>query len=309
MLENLPSKVRIIEVGPRDGLQNEKTIVSIEDKFHYIKLLTEAGLHEIEATSFVRADKIPQMSDGKSLYQKISTTLDLNAQKMFCLVPNLKGMEEALSVGVKDIAVFTATSNTFTQKNTNATINESLKRIEEVSKLAQKNNVKIRGYISTVFGCPYEGKTSVNEFIRLAKILKEFGAYEISIGDTIGIANPLQVKDFLETVLKQFKSSDFAMHFHDTRGMALANILTSLEFGITSFDSSSAGLGGCPYAKGASGNVATEDLVNFFHSIGIDTGIEMDKLAMASRFILEKIKSDGQSKFLKAYLGEKNKGV
>lgn len=305
MLENLPKKVRIVEVGPRDGLQNEKSIIAIEDKVEFVRLLSAAGLNEIEATSFVRADKIPQMSDGKELYRQLSAIESLKSTKLISLVPNMKGLEDALSVGVKEIAVFTATSNTFNQKNTNATVNESLKRIEDVCALATKNNIRIRGYISTVFGCPYEGKTSVSEFIRVARILKEFGVYEVSIGDTIGIANPLQVKEFLETILKQFNSEFFSMHFHDTRGLATSNILTSLEMGMTSFDSSAAGLGGCPYAKGASGNVSTEDIVNLFHTLGIETGIDMDKLAIASEFILSKLNSSGQSRYLKAYLGSK----
>jgi hydroxymethylglutaryl-CoA lyase len=210
-----------------------------------------------------------------------------------------------MSVGVKDIAVFTSTSNTFNKKNTNSTIDESIKRIEDVMQVAIKNNIRVRGYISTAFGCPYEGKTSISEFIRLAKILKDLGVYEVSIGDTIGIAHPMQVKEFLDTVLTQFDSSFFALHFHDTRGLATSNILTAVEMGMTSFDSSSAGLGGCPYAVGASGNVATEDVINLLNSMGVETNIDLDKLAKASTFILSKLKSSGQSRFLKAYLGSR----
>jgi hydroxymethylglutaryl-CoA lyase len=302
MLNHLPKKVRIVEVGPRDGLQNEKSIVSLEDKVTFIKKLSEAGLTEIEATSFVRAEKIPQMSDGGELYSHLKNDPALKNTKLISLVPNMKGMENALKAGVKEIAVFTATSNIFNQKNINATVDESLVRIEEVMKVANANGIRTRGYISTVFGCPYEGKTSLEELKRVAHKLQEFGVYEISLGDTIGIANPRQVEEVINFITKDFKKDFFSMHFHDTRGMAVANILTSLEMGMTSFDSSAAGLGGCPYAVGASGNVATEDLYFLFHSMGIETGIDMKKLSEASAFILSKLQKESASKYLKAYL-------
>ena len=302
MLNNLPKKVRIVEVGPRDGLQNEKTIVSLADKVTFIKMLSEAGLHEIEAGSFVRAEKIPQMSDGIELYSSLMKDQSLKKTKLISLVPNEKGLENALSVGVKEIAVFTATSNTFNQKNINATVDESLKRIDGVMNRANKEGLKTRAYISTVFGCPYEGKTSIAELKRVAYHLENLGVHEISLGDTIGVANPLQVKEAIEFLKADFNLDFFAMHFHDTRGMAVANILASLEMGITSFDSSAGGLGGCPYAKGASGNVATEDLVYLFSNMGIETGISMEKLAQASSFILGKLSKTSASKNLTAYL-------
>jgi hydroxymethylglutaryl-CoA lyase len=302
---NLPKEVRIVEVGPRDGLQNEKTIVPIEDKVKYVELLSEAGFKYIEANSFVRADKIPQMSDGKTLFNQLKNNPKLSQTELICLVPNVKGMEDALSVGVKHIAIFTATSNTFNKKNTNVTIDESLVRIEEVCKMARANNIKIRGYISTVFGCPYEGETSIDEFIRVGKILRDYGVYEISVGDTIGVANPLQVRNFLDIILKDFNKDFLSMHFHDTRGLATSNIMTSLEYGLANFDSSSGGLGGCPYAKGASGNVATEDIVNLFHSMGIKTGIDMEKLSIASQYILKSLNRESESRALKAFLGSK----
>ena len=302
LLKNLPKKVRIVEVGPRDGLQNEKTIISLEDKFKFIKLLSAAGLHEIEATSFVRAEKIPQMNDGAELFTLIKNDLSLSKNSFISLVPNLKGMETALKVGTRDVAVFTSTSNTFNKKNINASIDESLERIREVTKLAIENKVRIRGYISTVFGCPYEGKTSLDELKRIAHKLQEFGVYEISLGDTIGVANPRQVAEVIEFLAKDFKLDFLSMHFHDTRGMAVANVLASLQMGITNFDSSAGGLGGCPYAVGASGNVATEDLYFLFHSMGIDTGIDIKKLSDASLFILNLLKSETPSKYLKAYL-------
>jgi hydroxymethylglutaryl-CoA lyase len=302
MLKALPKKVRIVEVGPRDGLQNEKAIVSLEDKVLFIKKLSAAGLKEIEATSFVRAEKIPQMSDGAELYSELSKDPVLFQTKLISLVPNVKGMEAALKAGVKDIAVFTATSNTFNKKNINATIDESLKRIEEVMVLARKENIRTRGYISTVFGCPYEGSTSLDVLKDVAHKLQDMGVYEVSLGDTIGIANPKQVCDVLEFLDKDFKKSFFSMHFHDTRGMAVANILTSLELGMLSFDSSAGGLGGCPYALGAAGNVATEDLVFLFHSMGIETGIDIEKLTDATSSILSKLKRESPSKYYKAYL-------
>ena len=305
MLNNLPKKVRIVEVGPRDGLQNEKTIVSLEDKVTFIKMLAAAGLHEIEANSFVRADKIPQMSDGMELYSHLLKESDLKKSKLISLVPNEKGLENALSVGVREIAVFTATSNTFNMKNINATVDESLKRIDGVMERANKEGLKTRAYISTAFGCPYEGKTSMAELKRVAYHLENLGVHEISIGDTIGVANPLQVKETIEFLRADFSLDFFAMHFHDTRGMAVANTLASLEMGITSFDSSAGGLGGCPYAKGASGNVATEDLVYLFSNMGIETGIDMEKLAQASSFILGKLSKASSSKNLTAYIAGK----
>lgn len=305
MLGSLPKKVRIVEVGPRDGLQNEKTIVSLADKVTFIKMLSEAGLLEIEANSFVRAEKIPQMSDGVELYKTLAGEYSLNNTKLISLVPNDKGLENALSSGVKEIAVFTATSNTFNQKNINATVDESLKRIEGVMKKANSEGLKTRAYISTVFGCPYEGSTSLAELKRVAYALENMGVSEISLGDTIGIANPVQVQEVITFLKADFDLDFFAMHFHDTRGMAVANVLASLDMGITSFDSSAGGLGGCPYAKGASGNVATEDLVFLFSSMGIETGINMDKLASASKFILEKLGKSSSSKNLTAYLASK----
>ena len=302
ILKSLPEKVRIVEVGPRDGLQNEKTLVSIEDKVNFIKLLSAAGLHEIEATSFVRALKIPQMSDGVELYERLKKEPDLSQTRLFSLVPNMKGMEAALDAGVSDIAIFTSTSNTFNQKNINATIDESLVRIKEVMEVAGTHKIKTRGYISTVFGCTFEGKTSLDELKRVAGKLQEFGVHEISLGDTIGIANPKQVSEVIEFLSKDFKLDFFCMHFHDTRGMAVANVLTSLEMGITSFDSSAGGLGGCPYAVGASGNVSTEDLYFLFHSMGIKTGIDIKKLSDASTFILSCLKRESSSKYLKAFI-------
>lgn len=299
-------KIKIVEVGPRDGLQNEKIIIDLFDKVTYIKLLSEAGLQEIEANSFVRAEKIPQMGDGQELFNELSLAESLKKTKLISLIPNEIGLDHALSVNVKDIAVFTATSNTFNKNNINASIDESLERIKKVMIKAQAKGLNTRGYISTVFGCPYEGKTSIKECIRIAHELIALGVKEISLGDTIGIANPNQVKDVLRELKKEFDLNLFAMHFHDTRAMAIANIYASLEMGIKTFDSSSGGLGGCPYAIGASGNVATEDVVTLMNGLGLETGINFEKLAEASRFILKKLNKSSQSKSLTAFLAGKN---
>jgi hydroxymethylglutaryl-CoA lyase len=305
MLGLAQKQIKIVEVGPRDGLQNEKTIISLSDKVEYIKLLSAAGIKEIEANSFVRAEKIPQMGDGKELFHELSLVESLKKTKLISLIPNDVGLNNALEVSVKDIAVFTATSNSFNQKNINATIDESLDRISRVMEIANSHKMSTRGYISTVFGCPYEGKTDIKECIRIAHRLQSLGVKEISLGDTIGIAHPEQVKEILTDLKKEFDLSLFAMHFHDTRGMALANIYASLEMGMTIFDSSSGGLGGCPYAKGASGNVATEDVVTLLHSLGLQTGIDFDKLTKASVFILDKLQKKSASKSLTAYLANK----
>jgi hydroxymethylglutaryl-CoA lyase len=305
MFESLPKSIFITEVGPRDGLQNEKKVLSTEEKIKFILMLQEAGLKSIEATSFVRKDKIPQMGDAKELIEGL-LAVTKKPVSYPCLVPNLKGLEMAISAGVKEIALFTATSEEFNKKNINASIDESFKRMEEVVALAHQNNLKIRGYISTVFGCPYEGKTSVEKLIAVVKRLKDFGVYDISLGDTIGVGTPKQTQTIISELKTRFELDLFSMHFHDTRGMALANILTSLENGITHFDSSAGGLGGCPYAKGATGNVATEDIVYLCESLGIETGVNLEKLAKASDFILTKIGHKTSSKYLSAYFGSKS---
>lgn len=306
MLNDLPSEVKIIEVGPRDGLQNEKTVLDTATKLEYIRLLSKTGLKTIEATSFVRADKIPQMGDAKALYEGVqSLSLDSSISTP-CLVPNLKGLDLALQCGVREIAVFTATSDTFNKKNINATVDESLTRLAPVIDKAKSEGLKVRGYISTVFGCPYEGKTSLDNLLKVSHFLEKAGCYEISLGDTIGVGHPILVKKVIGELEREFDLSLFAMHFHDTSGTALANILTSLEYGIKAFDSSSAGLGGCPYAKGATGNVATEDVINLLHSMGVSTGVDMELLTEASTYILSSLKKHSSSKFYNAYLGRKS---
>ncbi len=294
--------IRIVEVGPRDGLQNEKSILSTEDKFHFISALTESGLKSIEVTSFVKAPAIPQMADAAELFGRVKSELSDKGISFPCLVPNLKGYETAKTLGVKEIALFTATSDSFTKKNINATVDESFERMKEVAEAARADKIMVRGYISTAFGCPYEGTIDVKKLISVTKRLFELGVYEVSVGDTIGVAIPMQVRSYLRALKSEFPVGKLAMHFHDTRGMALTNIYASLEEGITTFDSSAGGLGGCPYAKGATGNVATEDVWYLLNSQGLDTGIDIAKLAAASSFILEKLGRQTESKFLKAYL-------
>lgn len=294
--------IRIVEVGPRDGLQNEKTILATEDKFRFISELSECGLKTIEVTSFVKAPAIPQMADAAELFTKVKNELSGNGVTYPCLVPNIKGYETAKSLGVKEIAIFTATSDTFAKKNINATVDESFERMKEVAAVAKKDGIMVRGYVSTAFGCPYEGTMDVKKLISVTKRLFELGVYEVSVGDTIGVAIPQQVRAYIHAMKNEFPIGKLAMHFHDTRGMALTNIYVSLEEGITTFDSSAGGLGGCPYAKGATGNVATEDVWYLLNSQGLDTGIDIARLAAASKFILEKINRQTESKFLKAYL-------
>lgn len=294
--------IKIVEVGPRDGLQNEKIILSTEDKLEFIGLLTETGLQTVEITSFVKAPAIPQMADASELYTLVKDKFGNTNVSFPCLVPNMQGYEKAKSLGVKEIALFSATSDSFTKKNVNATVDETFIKMKEVADAAIKDGIKVRGYVSTAFGCPYEGEMSVEKLSSVTKRFLELGVYEVSVGDTIGVATPKQVKSFAKSLVSEFGASKIAMHFHDTRGMAVSNILMSLEEGIKTFDSSAGGLGGCPYAKGATGNVATEDVWYLLNSLGLKTGVDLPKLAHASQFILEKLNRKTESKFLRAYL-------
>lgn len=300
MFDGLPNSVSLVEVGPRDGLQNEKEIINIDDKLTYIEKLIEAGHDAIEVTSFVRPDAIPQMGDATALYNKVKSLKNIDQVRVLCLVPNVTGYEAAKACGVKEIALFSATSNTFTKKNINCTVDESFERMEEVVKLAKADGVKIRAYISTVFGCPYEGEMSKEALLDVIKKFEAFDVDDISIGDTIGVATPKQVDEYLKFILPHVDKNKIAMHFHDTRGMALSNIMVSLQHGISNYDSSSGGLGGCPYANGATGNVATEDLVYLFDSLGIKHELNEEKLIEASKFILKKVKKESPSKYFQA---------
>jgi hydroxymethylglutaryl-CoA lyase len=299
--ENFPKTARIVEVGPRDGLQNEKSVISTSDKSKFIHLLKSAGHQTIEVASFVRPDRIPQMGDAKEVFQAIKS-LDNKETSLVCLVPNLKGLEIAKELGVREIAVFTASSDTFNQKNINATISQSFERIEPVIQEALNSQMKVRGYVSTAFGCPYEGAIDPQKVKEVSDRLEKLGCYEISLGDTIGSGTPLSVKKVLDEVLKDIPKEKVALHFHDTRAMGLSNVVTGLEYGISVFDASAGGLGGCPYAKGATGNLATEDLLYLLQSFGIETGIDLEKQCEASSFMLDLLERKTNSKFLQAYI-------
>lgn len=283
---NWPTSVIIKEVGPRDGLQNEKAFISTEDKIAWINQLSQTGLQHIEITSFVNPKWIPALADAVEVVKGINRVAGITYT---ALVPNRQGIERALEAGVDETAVFMSASETHNQKNINKSIDATFPILREVVKESLAAGKSVRGYVSTVFGCPYEGKVSVEKVIYVAEELFEMGVAELSLGDTIGVANPKQVQFILDSLLKRFPADKLAMHFHDTHGTALANILASLDMGITTFDSSIGGLGGCPYAPGASGNVATEDVLYMLGQMGIHTGINQEKLLASARFIQEKI--------------------
>lgn len=275
-------KVKIVEVGPRDGLQNEKEIISTHDKVQFIDLLSESGLSVIEVGSFVHPQWVPQLADSSEVYQKIKKKKGVLYP---LLVPNPKGLKRALEAGVREISVFTAASESFNKKNINRSIEESLQGIRDIVKIARQEKLWIRGYVSTGFVCPYEGKITPDQVLPVVRDLYEMGIDEISIGDTIGAATPQDVERLFEKILPVVASSKIAVHFHDTQGRALENILKSLEFGISIVDSSTGGLGGCPYAPGASGNVATEAVLSLLYGKGIETGVNLEKVMQSSKFI------------------------
>ncbi len=298
-LPTLPSFVRIVEVGPRDGLQNEKALIPTPQKIQFINMLADAGLPVVEATSFVSPRAIPQLSDATEVMTGIT---QLPTVQYPVLVPNIKGMERALAAGVRAVAVFTAASESFTRHNINATIAESLANFRPVVQLAQQEGVSVRGYISTVFGCPYEGDVAPEKVVSVTESLMEMGVSEISLGDTIGVATPNQVVDVIGLLLERevIPVDHLAVHFHDTRGTALANVLMALQMGISIVDSSAGGLGGCPYAPGAAGNLATEDLLYMLHGMGISTGVDLHKVVEATRFIAPLLGHAPTSKYVQA---------
>ena len=278
----IPKKIQIVEVGPRDGLQNEKEWVPTETKISLIEKLADTGLTKIEATSFVSHKWVPQLKDAYEVFTGIKQIPSISYP---VLTPNLKGLEKALEADAKEIAVFSAASEAFTQKNTNCSIEESIIRFRPVIEEAHQNNILVRGYISCVLGCPYQGKVPVTDVVNLAAKMTEMGCFQISLGDTIGVGTPIQAKNLVQKVTDKVPVSKLALHFHDTRGQALANIFACLDLGVKVIDSSIAGLGGCPYAKGASGNVATEDVVYMLDGMGIETGINLKKLIETGHFI------------------------
>src|SRR5437588_2601188 len=298
-LATLPSSVRVVEVGPRDGLQNEKVLVPTEQKIRFINMLAEAGLPVVEATSFVSPRAIPQLGDASAVMAGLAHD---GTVQYPVLVPNLKGMQRALAAGVRSIAVFTAASESFTRHNINATIAESLANFRPVVALAQQEGVAVRGYISTVFGCPYEGAVAPGQVLSVAQALLDMGIGELSLGDTIGVATPNQVVDVLGLLLSEgaIPVERLAVHFHDTRGTALANVLMALQLGIRIIDSSAGGLGGCPYAPGAAGNLATEDLIYMLHGMGIHTGVDLEKVVAATQFVAPLLGHAPTSKYYQA---------
>ena len=288
-----PSHVRIVEVGPRDGLQNEKAIVPLDAKVKFIEMLSDTGLQTIEAGAFVSPKWVPQMVDTAEVLRAI---LKRNNVSYPVLVPNEKGMEAAIAAGVTEIAVFAAASESFSQKNINCSIAESLERFKPVIAAAKANNIKVRGYVSCVLGCPYEGEIAPAAAAKVAKSLFDIGCYEISLGDTIGTGTPVKTRLMLQAVREVVPVAATAVHFHDTYGQALANILIALEEGICVVDSATAGLGGCPYAQGASGNVSTEDVLYMLDGMGIQTGVDLSKVAAAGRFIAQTLEKPLVSK-------------
>ena len=279
---DLPRSVRIVEVGPRDGLQNEQTTVPTETKIALIDRLSESGLQAIEATAFVSPKWVPQMADNAEVMAGITRKAQVSYP---VLVPNMKGFEAARASGATEIAVFAAASESFSHKNINCSIAESLDRFRPVTEAAAEHGIRVRGYISCVLGCPYEGDVAPRAVAEVAATLFEMGCYEISLGDTIGVGTPGRAQAMIEVVAAEVPRVRLAGHFHDTYGQALANILACMESGIAVFDSSVAGLGGCPYARGASGNVATEDVLYMLSGLGIDTGVDLDAVIDAGRFI------------------------
>ncbi|MFQ6370263.1 hydroxymethylglutaryl-CoA lyase [Shewanella sp. YIC-542] len=277
----LPTSVSLFEVGPRDGLQNEQP-VSTEAKIALIDALADAGVSRIEAASFVSPKWVPQMADSGEVLRGIDRRPGV---RYSALTPNIKGLELALEAGADEVAVFAAASEGFSQKNINCSIDESIARFEPLLNRAKKAGVRVRGYVSCVLGCPYDGDIAPSEVARVAEILHQLGCYEISLGDTIGVGTPIKARQMLETVAQRVPMPQLALHFHNTYGQALANILACLEAGVRVIDTSVAGLGGCPYAKGASGNLASEDLVYMLHGMGISTGIDLRKLASAGQQI------------------------
>jgi hydroxymethylglutaryl-CoA lyase len=294
----LPKKVKIVEVGPRDGLQNEKQQISADDKIALINLLSDAGVTYIESGSFVSPKWVPQMATSTDVFNGIARKKGVTYA---ALTPNMKGFEAAVAVNANEVAIFGAASEAFSQKNINCSIAESLERFEPIMAAAKKLNIPVRGYVSCVVGCPYEGEVSPEKVAEVAEKLYQMGCYEISLGDTVGVGTPVNVQKMLQAVSARVPKAKLAVHFHDTYGQALTNIYTALQNGIAVIDSAIAGSGGCPYAKGASGNVATEDVVYLLNGLGINSGINLDKLVHAGWFISDKLGKTPTSKVSNAY--------
>tara|TARA_R110001583_G_scaffold2083_2_gene15386 strand:- start:12201 stop:13115 length:915 start_codon:yes stop_codon:yes gene_type:complete len=297
----LPQQVKVVEVGPRDGLQNEAIPVSAADKISLIEKLSDAGVTYIESGSFVSPKWVPQMGTSTEVFEKLNR---IKGVTYAALTPNLRGFEAALAVNADEVAIFGAASESFSQKNINCSIEESLARFAPIMEEAKKANIKVRGYVSCTLGCPYEGDIDPEQVALVAEKLLAMGCYEISLGDTVGVGNPASVTKMIEAVSARVPIDKLAVHFHDTYGQALTNIYAALQLGVSVVDSAVAGLGGCPYAKGASGNVATEDVVYMLNGLGISTGIDFKKLLQAGWFISDKLGKAPISKVSNAYLSQ-----
>jgi hydroxymethylglutaryl-CoA lyase len=304
VFEQLPPDVTLYEVGPRDGLQNESRMVPTEDKIRLVDALSQTGLRAIEITSFVNPKWIPQLADGGEVSRRIARKPGVVYS---ALVPNRQGLDAAMAAGMKEIAVFMSASETHNKKNINKTIAQTLTAFQETVPPAIAAGLRVRAYVSTVYGCPYEGAVDPAKALELCRALRALGCYQVSLGDTIGVANPRQVRDVLSRVLAEIPIPEVAVHFHDTRGTALANILVSVEMGITTVDAALGGLGGCPYAPGASGNVATEDVVYMLEGMGVRTGIDLDKLVDCARLASTVVGHEVPSKYYRAAIGARSR--
>jgi len=300
-MHNLPSSVKIVEVGPRDGLQNETTPVSAADKVALIEMLSDAGLTYIESGSFVSPKWVPQMATSAEIFSTLHRDKNVTYA---ALTPNMRGFEAAMSVNADEVAIFGAASESFSQKNINCSIEESLERFIPIMQAAKSANIKVRGYVSCVLGCPYEGNISPDQVAKVAEKLFIMGCYEVSLGDTIGVGTPAKVQNMIKAVATRVPIDKLAVHFHDTYGQALTNIYAALQMGVKVIDSAIAGLGGCPYAKGASGNVATEDVVYMLNGLDIKTSVDFEKLLKAGWYISEKLSKTPISKVSTAYLAQ-----
>ena len=304
VFDQLPPDVTLYEVGPRDGLQNESRMVPTDDKVKLIDALSETGLRAIEITSFVNPKWIPQLADGGEVSRRIARKPGLVYS---ALVPNRQGLDAAIASGMKEVAVFMSASETHNKKNINKTIAQTLTAFRETVPPALAAGLRVRAYVSTVYGCPYEGAVDPAKAVELARALRELGCYQISLGDTIGVANPRQVRDVLSRVLAEVPIPEVAVHFHDTRGTALANILVAVEMGITTVDAALDGLSGCPYAPGASGNVATEDVVYMLEGMGVRTGVDLDRLVDCARLASTLVGHEVPSKYYRAAIGARSR--
>ena len=294
---HLPPKITVVEVGPRDGLQNEAAQLDVSVRVEFINALSAAGLRVIESAAFVSPKWVPQMAGAGVVMSRIERRRGVRYP---ALVPNLQGLADAIDAGVREVAIFAAASETFSRRNINAGIEESLGRYAEVARRAHEAGVRVRAYLSTAFGCPFEGPVSVPQVVEVARRLGDMDVFEIAISDTIGVAHPGQVWDLLAGLTAHFRIEALALHFHDTRGTALANVLAGLQAGVTTFDSSAGGLGGCPYAPGAAGNLATEDLIYMLDGMGIETGVDLDGVIAASHFIEPHLGHPLPSRYLQA---------